>query len=39
MSGVRAEPFAADADESLALEVWLRRRAAGMKIEGVAVRP
>ncbi|HEX2540334.1 MAG TPA: sulfur oxidation c-type cytochrome SoxA [Caldimonas sp.] len=37
--GVRAEPFAADADESLALEVWLRRRAAGMRIEGVAVRP
>ena len=37
--GVRAEPFDADADESLALEVWLRRRAAGMRIEGVAVRP
>ena len=37
--GVRAEPFAADADESLALEVWLRQRAAGMRIEGVAVRP
>lgn len=37
--GVRAEPFAADADESLALEVWLRRRAVGMRIEGVAVRP
>ena len=37
--GVRAEPFTADADESLALEVWLRRRAAGMRIEGVAVRP
>lgn len=37
--GVRAEPFAADADESLALEVWMRRRAAGMTIEGVAVRP
>ena len=37
--GVRAEPFAPDADESLALEVWLQRRAAGMRIEGVAVRP
>lgn len=37
--GVRAEPFAAEADESLALEVWLQRRAAGMRVEGVAVRP
>lgn len=37
--GVRAEPFATDADESLALEVWLRQRAAGMRTEGVAVRP
>jgi len=36
---VRAEPFAADADESLALEAWLRRRAVGMRIEGIAVRP
>jgi sulfur-oxidizing protein SoxA len=37
--GVRAEPFAADADEWLALEVFLMRRAAGMAIEGAAVRP
>lgn len=37
--GVRAEPFAPDADEWLALEVFLARRAAGMAIEGAAVRP
>lgn len=37
--GVRAEPFAPDADEWLALEVFLGRRAAGMAIEGAAVRP
>lgn len=37
--GVRAEPFAADADESLALETWLRQRARAMAMEGVAVRP
>ena len=37
--GVRAEPFAAQADEWLALEVYLSRRAAGMLLEGPAVRP
>ena len=37
--GVRAEPFAADAEEVLALEVWMRKRATGMKLEGIAVRP
>ena len=37
--GVRAEPFAAGADEWLALEVYLMQRAAGMEHEGVAVRP
>lgn len=37
--GVRAEPFAPDADEWLALEVFLVRRAAGMALEGAAVRP
>jgi L-cysteine S-thiosulfotransferase len=37
--GVRAEPFAAGADEWLALEVYLMQRAAGMPYEGVAVRP
>jgi len=37
--GVRAEPFAPGADEWLALEVFLARRAAGMALEGPAVRP
>ena len=37
--GVRAEPFAADADEWLALESWLMRRSAGMPSEGVGLRP
>jgi L-cysteine S-thiosulfotransferase len=37
--GVRAEPFAPGADEWLALEVHLARRAAGLPHEGVAVRP
>ncbi|CAD5374515.1 SoxAX cytochrome complex subunit A [Rubrivivax sp. A210] len=39
LAGVRAEPFAAGADEWLALEVYLARRAAGMVLEGVALRP
>jgi sulfur-oxidizing protein SoxA len=39
LSGVRAEPFAADADEWLALESWLMRRSAGMPSEGVGLRP
>ena len=39
VAGVRAEPFAADADEWLALQVWLMRRAAGMPGEGAALRP
>lgn len=39
LAGVRAEPFAADADEWLALEVFLVQRAAGMVLEGAAVRP
>jgi len=37
--GVRAEPFAPGADEWLALEVFLAQRAAGMVLEGPAVRP
>lgn len=37
--GVRAEPFAPDAPEWTALEVYLVRRAAGMPIETPAVRP
>ena len=37
--GVRAEPFAPDAPEWLALQAWLARRAAGMPVETPAVRP
>lgn len=37
--GVRAEPFAPDAPEWLALEAWLAQRAAGMPVETPAVRP
>ena len=37
--GVRAEPWAPDAPEWLALEVWLAVRAAGMPIETPGVRP
>lgn len=39
LTGVRAEAFPAGADEWLALESWLARRAAGMAWEGVALRP
>ena len=39
LTGVRAEAFAPGADEWLALESWLARRAAGMAWEGVALRP
>jgi sulfur-oxidizing protein SoxA len=37
--GVRAEPFPPGAGEWVALEVYLVQRAAGMALEGVAVRP
>ncbi|WP_233151839.1 sulfur oxidation c-type cytochrome SoxA [Pelomonas sp. KK5] len=36
-SGVRAEPF--DADELVALELYLMKRAAGMSMDAPAVRP
>lgn len=39
LTGVRAEPFAADGDDSTALEVYLAWRAGGMAIETPAVRP
>lgn len=39
MTGIRAEPWAADAPEWTALELFLMRRAAGMTIETPAVRP
>jgi L-cysteine S-thiosulfotransferase len=39
MTGVRAEPYAVDSVEWVALESYLMKRAAGMKIEGAAMRP
>ncbi len=39
MSGVRAEPFAWDAQELLDLELYLARRGAGLAMETPAVRP
>lgn len=39
MSGVRAEPFEDDAREPVELELFLKRRAAGMPVEIPAVRP
>lgn len=39
MSAVRAEPFAPDADDMLALEVYLAQRSAGLIVETPAVRP
>lgn len=39
MSGVRAEPYAFGAPELVALELYLARRARGMKVETPAVRP
>ena len=39
MNGVRAEPFAYGAPEFAELELYLKARAAGMRIETPAVRP
>lgn len=39
MTGVRAEPFAADSAERVALEFYLARRAAGLIVESPGVRP
>ncbi len=39
MSGVRAEPFAFDAQELVELELHLMQRAAGLRLETPAVRP
>jgi L-cysteine S-thiosulfotransferase len=39
MTGVRAEPYAAESPEFVALELYLKRRAAGMAVETPAVRP
>jgi sulfur-oxidizing protein SoxA len=37
--GIRAEPYALESPEYVALEVYLADRARGMNLEGVAVRP
>jgi len=37
--GVRAEPFAPGAREYIALELYLKQRAAGMAVEAPAIRP
>lgn len=39
MAGVRAEPFAYGAPELVELELYLARRAAGMRVDAPAVRP
>lgn len=39
MSGVRAEPYAYDAAELTALELYLKQRAAGLASDAPAVRP
>ena len=39
LTGVRAEPYPADSPELLALETYLARRAAGLRVETPAVRP
>ncbi len=39
MTGVRAAPFDYGSDELIALELHLKQRAAGMKLEAPAVRP
>jgi L-cysteine S-thiosulfotransferase len=39
LTGVRAEPFAADAPEWVQLELFLMQRAAGMPLDAPAVRP
>jgi L-cysteine S-thiosulfotransferase len=39
MTGVRAEPFGWGSPESVALQIHLMRRAAGMMLETPAVRP
>ncbi|MGZ9810778.1 sulfur oxidation c-type cytochrome SoxA [Pseudoroseicyclus sp. H15] len=39
MVGVRAEPFGAGSEEFVALEAYLKERAAGMEMEAPAIRP
>ena len=37
--GVRAEPYAPESDQAVAIELYLMRRAAGLKVETPSVRP
>ncbi len=39
LNGVRAEPFAWGSDETVALELFLKARAAGLKLDAPGVRP
>lgn len=39
LTGIRAEPYPYNAPEYVALELYLRQRAAGMRVETPAVRP
>ncbi len=39
MTGVRAEPWAPDSDDAVAMALFLRHRAAGLAVETPAVRP
>ena len=39
MIGVRAEPYASGSDQAVAIELFLARRASGLKVETPSVRP
>jgi sulfur-oxidizing protein SoxA len=39
LTGIRAEPYASDSPELLAIEVYLAGRATGLPVESPAVRP
>ena len=39
LTGVRAEPFASGSEEAAALELYLQKRATGLRIETPSVRP
>lgn len=39
MTGIRAEPFAPGSDAFIALELYLKERAAGLPVEAPAIRP
>ena len=39
MTGVRADPFAPGSPELVALELFLKSRAAGLTVEALPIRP